>query len=236
MRSFVFIFFAGYALLACTSPENQSSEQPDSKNDTIKHEGNAEESDEDIEGTPWFQLQDLFKSENSDVVNTIAMGNFDLAVQKANQYLNDPKLQLTATQQANLRYMHIFAMAGLVADGKRTNNDLEMVMNQYKDLHLITQHLPITKGNAMPFNQIQIEKMKRTSLDVTVTDNEGLTIHSFLRIELNNPFELNEHIGERAYISGILSATELSSPDILSWISGLTLKDAEIHILENDFE
>ena len=183
-----------------------------------------------------FAVQDLFKPENSDVVNTIAQENFELAVEKARTYLSDDQLKLTEIQKANLRYMHIYALAGLVTQNKKTHADMEELLSKYKGADIITQHLEITKGNRMPFNQIQVEQDKEGEISVTCANNDGFNIHCFVRVEMKETIDLKQHIGKSAYLCGTLKDFKLSDERVVSWIVDMNLSDGEIKILEDEFK
>ena len=183
-----------------------------------------------------FSVHDLFKTQNSDVVNAIAQEDFESAIKKIKHYWYDNESLLSETQKANFKYMHIYAMAGLVSQKKKSHSDLEKVLETYKDEFIITQHLEITQGNKMPFNQIQVEQEKQDTIKITCANNDGFNIHCFVNVGLVEKFDLTKHVRKRAYLCGRLVEYKLSNKDVYSWISNLELSDGFIKILEDEFE
>lgn len=225
-------------LFSCSSVSNN----PESKADVKSKDSSFGEQKDPTHQTPGieivddrFSVQDLFKKENSDVVNAIAEENFASAVKKAEQYLSDTKRVLSETQRANLKYMHIYAFAGLVIQKKRSHHDLNTLLDTYKDQYLITQHLEITKGNQMPFNQIRVEQEKKQTIEVTCANDAGVNIHCFVHVKMKEDFDLTKHIGKQGYLCGKLSQYKLSGNDVFSWIADLDLKEGSIKILEDEF-
>lgn len=183
-----------------------------------------------------FSAQDLFKNQNSDVVHAIAQEDFESAIKKIKYYWTDNASPLMETQKAHLRYMHIYAMAGLVTQKKKIHSDLEKVLHQYTDEFIITQHLEITQGHNMPFNQIQVEQENQDTVKITCTNNDGFNIHCFIHVGLSEPFDLTKYVGKQAYLGGRLNAFKLSHKDVYSWISDLKLSEGFIKILEDELE
>lgn len=182
-----------------------------------------------------FSIRDLFTNQTSDVVNALVQEDFESAIKKIKHYWPDDSL-LTETQKANFRYIHIYAMAGLIAQKKKVHSDLEKVLDAYKGKFIITQHLEITQGNKMPFNQIQVEQDRPDTIEITCANNKGFNIHCFVRAGLVEKFDLTNHVGKRAYVCGRLAEYKLSHQDVYSWISDLRLSEGFIKILEDEFE
>jgi hypothetical protein len=182
-----------------------------------------------------FNIHDLFLPGNTDVVNTIANQNYSEAAKKAEGYLQDSRGRLTETQKANLRYMHVYALAGLVTQRKKTHEDVGKVLKSYEGLSLITQHLEITQGNAMPFNQIQEEQDDTDTLTITCANDAGVNIHCFVRAGLKERVDLKGLVGKRAFVCGRLAGFKLSDRDVVSWIMDLRLRDGFIKVLEDGF-
>lgn len=181
-----------------------------------------------------FVLNDLFLPQNSDVVNSLADENYKLAANKAEKYLAGGKVSLTETQLAGMRYMYIYSLCALVIQKNKSRDDLRTILDSYKGKGIITQHLPITEGIGTPFNQIQVEQVKKGTIRVTCTDNAGLHIHCFVSAELTVPFDLKKNLGKRAYLCGTLSEYWISAGDINSWVADLKLKNGFVKILERE--
>lgn len=209
------------------STDSLTNERPDSNKKAI-------EEPQSFEST--FSVHDLFKNQNSDVVNAIAQEDFESAIKKIKYYWPDNDSLMTETQKANLRYMHIYAMAGLVTQKKRNHSDLQKVLDTYNGEFIVTQHLEITQGNKMPFNQVQVEQEKQDTIKITCANNDGFNIHCFVSVGLLENFDLTKHVGKRAYICGRLVEYKLSNKDVYSWIADLKLSEGFIKILEDEFE
>ena len=216
---------------------NKSEEQVSTDSLTREHSDSTEPAI--YEPQPFesiFSLHDLFKNQNSDVVNAIAQEDYDSAIKKIKYYWPDNDSLMTETQKANLRYIHIYAMAGLVTQKKKKHSDLKRVLDTYKGEFIITQHLEITQGNKIPFNQLQVEQEKEDTIKITCANNDGFNIHCFVNVGLLEKFDLTSHVGKRAYLCGKLCEYELSNNDVYSWISNLKLSEGFIKILEDEFE
>ncbi len=183
-----------------------------------------------------FVMSDLFLNENSDVVNTIVDENFALAVKKCQQYLTDPKGKLSETQKANLRYMHIYAFAGLVAAGKKSHEDMSSLLVGYSGQALVVQLLTVTEGVSMPFNQIRVEQEKAHTIEVTCANDAGINIHCFARIAMKTDVDLKKRVGQQGYLSGTLKEYKVSDKEVVSWIADLQLQDGFVRFLEDEFE
>ena len=183
-----------------------------------------------------FSVHDLFKNQNSDVVNTIAQEDFELAIKKIKYYWPDNDSLLTETQMANLRFMHIYAMAGLVIQKKKKHSDLKIVLEMYKSEFIISKFLEITQGNKMPFNQVQVEQKKEDTIKIVCANNNRFNIHCIVYTGLLEKFNLTKHVGNQAYLCGRLVEYHLSHEDVNSWISELELSEGFVKILEDEFE
>lgn len=183
-----------------------------------------------------FVMADLFKNENSDVVNTIVDEDFALAVKKSQHYLEDPQGKLTETQKANLRYMHIYALAGLVAAGKKTHSDIDQVLAGYRGQALVVQRLTVTEGISMPFNQIRVEQEQAHAIEVTCANDEGFNIHCFVRTAMKADVDLKKHVGQQAYLCGTLVEYKVSDNSVVSWITDFKLEGGFLKFLEDEFE
>lgn len=182
-----------------------------------------------------FSIPDLFKSENSDVVNTIADENFALAEKKARKYLSSSQTGLSPTQMANLRYMHLYAMSGLATLEKKQHADVRALLEKYQGQSLITQHLPVTDQPGQPFNQIRVEQDSPDTISVTCSNREGFNIICFVRVGMKKRPDLKGLVGKRAYLMGNLESFMVSAQSINSWIFDMTLGAGELHVLGDDF-
>ena len=182
-----------------------------------------------------FDIHDLFKPENSDVVNLLADENYAEAAQKATKFINATDKGLTETQLANLRYMHLYATGGLATTGKKKHKDVEALLQEYQGKLLITQHLPVTSGPGQPFNQVKVEQDSPDTLSVSCANNKGYNIICFVRVVMKARPKLSEHLGKEAYLMGRLDSFKVSNQSINSWIFDMTLADGELHILEDEF-
>ncbi|MBN2682086.1 MAG: hypothetical protein JXR58_06225 [Bacteroidales bacterium] len=182
-----------------------------------------------------FTVKDLFKNENSDIVNPIAVEDFELALKKIDHYWTKDSTALTETQKASMRYMKIYAFAGLVYQGKKTHEEMKNLVESFENQFLITQHLEITEGNDMPFNQIQVEQENDSIIGISCANNDGVNIHCFVNVSIGN-YDLLPNVGKRAYLGGKLSSFEVSDDEVFSWIIGLKLTEGFIKFLEDEFE
>lgn len=182
-----------------------------------------------------FDIHDLFKPENSEVVNLLAEENYAGAAQKSNQFLDATDKALTETQLANLRYMHLYATAGLATIGKKKHADVEGLLKEYQGKLLITQHLPVTSGPGQPFNQVKVEQDSPDTLSVTCANDQGFNIICFVRVAMKARPKLSAHLGKEAYFMGRLDTFKVSDQSINSWIFDMTLAEGELHILEDEF-
>ena len=91
-------------------------------------------------------------------------------------------------------------------------------------------------------NQTEIEKLtaklqeKTDTIELTCANNAGFNIHCFVRAQMDEDTELEQHIGKRAYLCGKLADFSVSEDNVYSWISDLTLSEGFIRILEDEFE
>jgi len=229
-------------LVSCGSESSQSDKNdiPNNSNSAIKTQTNSVDNsthaaDSDKQFKSEFSIHDLFKNESSDVVNALASEDFELVIKKITHYKNSPDLNLTETQKANFRYMHIYAFAGLVYQKKKTHEDLKSLLEEYKGQNIIARRLPVTKGIAMPFNQMQVEQENKDTIEITCANNDGFNIHCMVKARLIEEINLNEHIGKQAYLCGKLESFVLSDKTVFSWIMSITLSDGFVRILEDEF-
>lgn len=182
-----------------------------------------------------FNVRDLFKIENSDIVNAMASEDFELVLKKIDYYWTKDSASLTETQKASMRYMRIYAFAGLVYQGKKTHDEMKDLVKSFENQFLITQHLEITKGNGMPFNQIQVEQENDSIIGISCANSDGVNIHCFVNVNIEN-YDLLPNVGKRAYIGGKLTSYQVSDDEVFSWIVGMNLSEGFIKILEDEFE
>ena len=88
----------------------------------------------------------------------------------------------------------------------------------------------------MPFNQIQVEQDIPDTIQISCANNQGFNIHCFVSLGLTKKVDLEQHIGERAYLCGKLTHYDISNEDINSWITALKLSDGFIRFLKEEFE
>ncbi|MCB9235574.1 MAG: hypothetical protein H6581_28215 [Bacteroidia bacterium] len=225
-----------FALLVCfaTACQPQKSNPPTLTADTSLVDTSGPKIPQEPDFEAAFQVHDLFKNESSDVVNTIGTEDFALALQKIDHYRSDPNLQLSPTQEASFRFMQIYALAGLVTQGKKTHGDLKKVLDACVGKEIITHHYEVTQGNLMPFNQVRVEQDVPGKVQITCANNEGFNIHCFVRAEMKREFPLEPQVGKRAYLAGKLKSYKLSEPTVVSWIADLELEEGFVKILEDE--
>lgn len=187
------------------------------------------------EEAPSMDIHDLFKSENSDVVNALADENYALAEKKAQKHLSSSNAGLTPAQLSNLRYMHLYAMSGLATMGKKRHADVRALLEKYQGQSLITQHLPVTDQPGQPFNQIRVEQDSPDTVSVTCSNAQGFNIICFVRVGMKKRPDLKGLVGKRAYLMGNLESFKVSDQSINSWIFDMTLGAGELHVLGDDF-
>ena len=182
-----------------------------------------------------FSVFDLFKPNNGDIVNTLAQEKFELALKKIKHYRSQKAAALSETQKANIRFMHIYALAGLVSEKKKTHQDLSKLLDSYKNKDLIVQHFPITTGSPMSFNQIRVEQDKKDTIELSCVNQAGINIHCFVRAEVKGNLDLKKSVGKSAYLCGKLKDYKVSPSKVFSWICDLKLSEGFIKILEDEY-
>ncbi len=222
-----------FFVFSCSNPEDNSESNKKTDTSEVNKAKTTQNSiSEDLEGK--FQVQDLFENEISDVINALAMEDFSLALKKTEKCLSDKNI--SETQKAALRYMHIYSVAGLVTEKKMTHDDLNKILTSYKGQYLITQNLEITKGISMPFNQLQVEKINGKKLEATCSNNAGVNIHCFINVNMKNALNLDKQLGKHGYICGKLKTFKTSENDVFSWICEIELDEGFVKILEDEYE
>ena len=181
-----------------------------------------------------FSINDLFKNESSDVVNTLALENFELVIKKINHYRNSKEIELSPTQKANFRFMHLYAFAGLVSQKKKTHEEMGKLLEKYIGKDIVARRYTVTKGVAMPFNQVQVEQEKKDTVEIICANNNGINIHCLVYAGMIEEINLEDNIGKQAYLCGKLERFILSDKTVVSWIASIKLSNGFVRILENE--
>lgn len=235
MKTILSFFLVASLLLAGCDQSHSTSDQASAQTDTLAFADSVANEPAKPEpivsaNTHWFSQKDLFRNENSDVVNTMTGENYAAAYTKATTHLAKPNL--SETQLANLRYMQVYALAGQASEGKKKHAEVKKLLESYIGQNFVSQHLEITKGGGMPFNQIQVKQDTEGVISVTCANSMGFNILCFVRVKMLEYPDLSQHLGERGYLGGKLGSFKVSAQDINSWIVDMDWTDGFISYLE----
>lgn len=140
-------------------------------------------------------------------------------------------LQENDDRLPRLRYMYLYTAAGKVSQGKMTFEELETAVKPMVGKYVVFPYRPLTiDSHGSPLNFISGDKSDKKKLFTVATNQDGTTVHAFEYITLKNDFELEEHDGEPASVSGTIEKIEPNPNKSQAIVLRVYVIDAELSL------
>ena len=143
------------------------------------------------------QWEELLKAAGNEDWNH----GFDLAAKYLHELKHsDPRLP-------RLRYIFLYTAAGKVSEGKMSYDCLTSVTKNLVGEEIILPYRQISaQQKPADLNFICQPGKEKGMLFVAATNKKGTTVHDFEYIKLRDVFDVEEHDGKWASISGVIDA------------------------------
>ncbi|HEX8456058.1 MAG TPA: hypothetical protein VF656_01955 [Pyrinomonadaceae bacterium] len=136
----------------------------------------------------------------------VAVSNedWDAAFALSTKFLQQLKEEDEAKRLARLRYIHAYAAAGRVTEGRMSFAELERALKDFKGKEIVMPYRQIAQECQGAFNFVCPSDGAKDRLFVAASNQTGTSILAFEYIRLKEAFDAAKHEGERASVGGII--------------------------------
>ncbi len=130
--------------------------------------------------------------------------------------------QDTSEFKAITVYINIFSGAGMVADGKMTQEELQSKIMQFEGQKIIMAAHPVKKENSSALNTTALTP---TAAFTNAANLKGFNILCFEKTYFKEEINVADFTDVMVRCGGVLDKIEFNSNESKLWIARLTLKD-----------
>lgn len=143
-------------------------------------------------------------------------------------------------QVAQLRYLHLFALAGKVlynneigntAEAEKATTEIDLVLARFVGKEILLPARPFAKECAKKLNVVCATAETPDILRSTATNRSGTAIHSFDYVGFENPVDIKEFEGRNVFVGGILQRAEMNEDKTKPWVMRLVIKNGNLRIV-----
>ncbi|HZH30203.1 MAG TPA: hypothetical protein VEY11_05530 [Pyrinomonadaceae bacterium] len=136
----------------------------------------------------------------------VAVSNeeWDAAFGLSTRLLREMKQDDEAKRLPRLRYIHMYAAAGRVTEGRMSFEQLEQALKDFKGKEVEMPYREITRDCGGALNFICPADGAKDRLFVSASNKSGTSILAFEYIGLKEAFDAAKHEGEQASVGGII--------------------------------
>jgi len=173
----------------------------------------------------------ISRKENETLISTMNSEDWPkarkLASELMHRYYIDPE-----GNQALLRYMFLYALAGEVTTGALSYDALSDSIKELIGEPLLTRARKFStdKGTGGGLNVLSLNDSG--VIFTTTTNREGTYIHFFEYLKLEEPVNTSELNGKRIRTMGIIEAIETNPNKSRVWIMRVRMKHGQIEVVE----
>ena len=138
------------------------------------------------------------------VLVAVSNEDWDAAVALSSKFLKQMKDD--DKRLFRLRYIYLYAAAGMVTDGKMEFDDFAKSTKDFVGKEVAVPYRPITLECRGAFNFICPSNEKQDRAMVAASNKTGTSILAFEYTQLKEPFDFAHHEDEAASISGTIDA------------------------------
>lgn len=173
----------------------------------------------EISGAQWKALTDALQAE--DWKNGALL---------TAQYLEKLKIENDKKQLAQLRYFHLYALAGRILDAysskipvEKTSiwRELESVVSSFTGKEFVMPPRQFLSECREVLNYICTVKNNERALRVTATNKEGTSIHAFEYVLFDQKIELDRLGSSESFLGGRLKSVEFNQDMTKPWVMRL---------------
>lgn len=175
----------------------------------------------ELSQSEWSEMSQLLEAEDWEKLSAVSALNLKKLVEE-----NDKK------QLAQLNYIYLFSLAGKVAQGKMTVNELKNITQTMigKDFIMFNRNILDDCTNSL--NYVCPDKTDKSSIRVSATNKEFNLIHSFEYVKLLQEFDFAKNKQKSVYVSGKLAKVEVNEKPDKAWIMRLFFNDGWVQVID----
>jgi hypothetical protein len=212
----IYASIALFLILSCSAAAAQGRKVPPTK----RPAPSPVVSPVEVPGDKWFVIKSALEDEAWDrALSLITPAIAGLTVE------NEKK------QLAQLRYFHIYALAGKSFATGQPRAELELALNSYQEKQFMMPARMILSDCRNSVNMICLAKNSSSILRVTATNKSGSAIHSFEYVEISNPFNTQANHGRQAFLSGYLKKFEINRERNKPWVIRLFFNGGDVRVI-----
>lgn len=143
-------------------------------------------------------------------------------------------------QLAQLRYLHLFALAGKVlaandmnnaADAEKAWAEIDLALGKFVNKEIMLPPRPFAKECAKKLNVVCVAADTPNTMRATSTNREGSAIHSFDYVAFENPIDIKEFDGRNVFLGGVLQRAEMNEDKTKPWVLRLVIKNGSLRVV-----
>jgi len=139
-----------------------------------------------------------------DLLSALGNEDWDAAFNLSTKLLKQIKEDDKEKMLARLRYIHMYAAAGRVTEGRMSFEELEKALEGFTGKEVVMPYREIARECRGALNFICPSDGAKDKLFVSTTNQTGTSILAFEYIQLKEAFDVARHEGKQASIGGTI--------------------------------
>jgi len=176
---------------------------------------------------PFKTVSEISDAEWSALAAALAREDWKQSAALAAQHLQSLRTENDKKQLAQLRYIHLYSLAGQIlsynsvgnaTDAERAWTELDKVLGTYVNQEFVLPPRLFTTDCEKKLNVICQVKETPNAFRTTATNKEGSGIHSFDYVQFDQAIDIKEFDGKQTFLGGILRRVEYNEDKSKPWI------------------
>lgn len=184
-----------------------------------------------VKPAPTPTVAQISDTEWNEMVKALTAENWVKASSLISVSLSKLKTDNETKQLARLRYFYLYSLAGKVAKGLATFEELEKSAKNLIGQDFLMPSREIAADCTKKLNYICAVKDNEKALRVTAINEPATSILSFEYVLLNEQFDVTANNGKKAFLSGRLKKTEFNPEKSDEWIMRLFFENGAAAIV-----
>jgi hypothetical protein len=139
-----------------------------------------------------------------ELLTAVSGEEWDAAFGLSSKLLKQAKEDDGEKTLARLRYIHMYAAAGRVTEGRMSFEELEKALQGLAGKEVVLPYREITQECGGALNVICPSQGARDRLFVSASNRTGTSILAFEYVQLKEDFDAEQHEGRQASIGGVI--------------------------------
>jgi hypothetical protein len=189
---------------------------------------------------PFKRITEIPDAEWKQMARAFEREDWALAASLSANHLSELATENEKKQLAQLRYLHLFALAGKViranefgstTEAEKVRTEINLAVAKFVNKEILLPARPFAKECAKKLNVICPAAETPNMLRTTATNREGSAIHSFDYVAFDKTVDIKEFDGRNVFMGGVLLRVEFNEDKTKPWVLRVVIKDGNLRVV-----